>query len=227
MILGEGAAILVLESLESALKRGVRIYAEICGYGLSGDGNHITSPPESGDGAIRSMKSALADANIPPSSIGYINAHATSTSLGDAAEVNAIDSVFSQQSWPAEPSELSPINIHKQIPSFEYQSSNSLYVSSTKGSTGHILGAAGAMEAAITIFSLYTHILPPTLNLTFEPHSKSQEDNKHHDNLIRSSFQHIPQKALHLPSSHQYRYAMSNSFGFGGTNASLIFKKYN
>lgn len=223
----------MLESLESALKRGVRIYAEISGYGLSGDGNHITSPPETGDGAIRSMKSALSDANISPDSIGYINAHATSTPLGDVAEINAIDRVFSQESWPAEPSELSPINIHKQIPSFEYQSNNNLYVSSTKGSTGHMLGAAGAIESAITIFSLYTHILPPTLNLSFEPLIKSTspttktvEDDSKHDNLIRSSFQHVPQKALHLPSSHQYRYAMSNSFGFGGTNASLIFKKY-
>lgn len=177
------------------------------------------------------MKSALSDANISPSSIGYINAHATSTALGDAAEINAIDRVFSEEAWPAEPSELSPINIHKQIPSFEYQSNNNnnnLYVSSTKGSTGHMLGAAGAMESAITIYSLYTHILPPTLNLSFDSHSSVNggDDSKPHDNLIRSSFQHIPQKALHLPSSHQYRYAMSNSFGFGGTNASLIFKKY-
>lgn len=175
------------------------------------------------------MKSALSDANILPSSIGYINAHATSTPLGDAAEVNAINSVFSEESWPAEPSELSPINIHKQIPSFEYHSNNNLYVSSTKGSTGHMLGAAGAMESAITIFSLYTHILPPTLNLSFDSPSTELgtiEEHSKHDNLIRSSFQHVPQKALHLPTSHQYKYAMSNSFGFGGTNASLIFKKY-
>lgn len=179
---------------------------------------------------MRSMLSALHDANISPSLIGYINAHATSTPLGDKAEVNAIHTLFSNEIWPAEPSELSPVNLHKQIPAAEpIPSFQNLYVSSTKGATGHMLGAAGSMEAALTIYSLYSHIIPPTLNLTLPEISPSHAKNPvsgGEDHLIRSSFLHVPQKALHLPSGHQYRYAMSNSFGFGGTNASLIFKKY-
>jgi 3-oxoacyl-[acyl-carrier-protein] synthase II len=249
-VIGEGAAVLVLESLESAQKRGVRIYGEVVGYGLSGlspptldclplllslitslclchcllgDAHHITSPPDSGDGAMRSMISALHDANISPSLIGYINAHATSTPLGDRAEVNAIHSVFSNDIWPAEPSELSPVNLNKQIPMNESSPTlQPLYVSSTKGATGHMLGAAGAMEAALTLFSLQTQIIPPTLNLSLPASSATAPE----DLLVRSSFRHVPKQALRLPSDHRYRYAMSNSFGFGGTNATLIFKKY-
>jgi 3-oxoacyl-[acyl-carrier-protein] synthase II len=174
------------------------------------------------------MLSALRDANISPSLIGYINAHATSTPLGDRAEVNAIHSVFSNEIWPAEPSELSPVNLHKQIPAAEpIPNQQTLYVSSTKGATGHMLGAAGSMEAALTLYSLFTHTIPPTLNLTLPAQSSAPAaPHGHEDLLIRSSFQHVPKKAIHLPTGHQYRYAMSNSFGFGGTNASLIFKKY-
>jgi 3-oxoacyl-[acyl-carrier-protein] synthase II len=206
-VIGEGAAILVLEELETALKRNAPIIAEICGYGLSGDAYHPTSPSLDGEGAARCMHTALRDANIDPNLVGYINAHATSTPAGDAAEVSAIQSVFSDV--------VSGAKSSRNVP---------LYVSSTKGATGHLLGAAGAMEAAFTAFALQTGVLPPTLNL----------ENIESNVCGGETFQHVPKKSLiyseqnndKYGSGHVLQYAVNNSFGFGGTNASLVLKKW-
>jgi len=182
-VMGEGAGVLVLEEYEHAKKRGVPILAEFIGYGLSGDAHHYTAPPESGEGAARAMKAALKKAKIAPEALDYINAHGTSTPLGDKAEINAVRHVM---------------NDHTQH----------LAMSSTKSATGHLLGAAGGIEAVFTVSSLMTGLLPPTLNL---------------DHPIEAyGIDLIAHKAQERP----IRIAMSNSFGFGGTNASIIFKRF-
>jgi 3-oxoacyl-[acyl-carrier-protein] synthase II len=182
-VMGEGAAILILEELEHAKKRGIPILAELCGYGLSGDAYHITSPDPQGNGAKRAMFMSLRHANIHDfSSVNYVNAHATSTPMGDDIEARAIDSIFGAN----------------------------VFVSGTKGATGHLLGAAGAVEAAFTIQAILEKIIPPTRNL--ESIAESE----------RVSFQHV-QDVL---KKDDLNIAMSNSFGFGGTNVSLTFKSW-
>ena len=186
-VMGEGSAVLVLEELDHALQREAPILAEVAGYGLSGDAFHITAPDADGLGAARAMQMALNEAKSDGSDIGYVNAHATSTPKGDEIEASVIDRVL-------------PPTIRD--PKME------LFVSSTKGSTGHLLGAAGAIEAAITVMSLKSKIVPPTNNLT--------------DIDGESGFHHVlesrPIEELHA--------AISNSFGFGGTNVSLVFKTF-
>jgi 3-oxoacyl-[acyl-carrier-protein] synthase II len=182
-VVGEGSGMLILESLEHALARGAKIYAEMAGYGMSGDGYHMTSPPPDGDGAARCMQAAIADAGIQPSQIGYINAHGTSTPLNDLYETRAIKTVFG---------EFAP-----KVP-----------VSSTKSMTGHLLGGAGGIETVFTALVLTHDILPPTINLE-NPGEECDLD-------------YIPNVARKAVVT----YAMTNSFGFGGTNAALILKKY-
>lgn len=180
-VIGEGAGIVVLEEYEHAKKRGAKIYAEILGYGLSGDAYHITAPSEDGNGGFRAMRNALKRAQLHPEDIGYVNAHGTSTPLGDMVELNAVKRLFGQN-----PAQLS--------------------MSSTKSAIGHLLGAAGGVEAIFSILALRDGILPPTLNL--ENPSEGCKD-----------IDLIPLKA----KEKKVRYVMSNSFGFGGTNASLVF----
>ncbi|MDR4466856.1 MAG: beta-ketoacyl-ACP synthase II [Nitrospira sp.] len=180
-VLGEGAGVVVIEELTHALRRGVRIYGEIIGYGMNSDAYHITAPPEEGEGAVRCMELALKDAGIERNQIGYINAHGTST-MADAIETRAIKQVFGEQAL--------------RIP-----------VSSTKSMTGHLLGAAGGIEAVFSILALYHGILPPTINLD------------HPDPTC--DLDYVPNQAR--PAAIQM--ALSNSFGFGGVNACLIFKK--
>jgi 3-oxoacyl-[acyl-carrier-protein] synthase II len=180
-VLGEGAGVVVIEELTHALRRGVRIYGEIIGYGMNSDGYHITAPPEEGEGAVRCMELALKDAGIERNQIGYINAHGTST-MADAIETRAIKQVFGEQAF--------------HIP-----------VSSTKSMTGHLLGAAGGIEAVFSILAVYHGILPPTINLD------------HPDPAC--DLDYVPNQAR--PAAIQM--ALSNSFGFGGVNACLIFKK--
>ena len=180
-VLGEGAGVVVIEELEHARRRGVRIYGEVIGYGMNSDAYHITAPPEEGEGAVRCMELALKDAGINRNQIGYINAHGTST-MADAIETRAIKQVFGEQAY--------------RIP-----------VSSTKSMTGHLLGAAGGIEAVFSILALFHGMLPPTINLD-APDPACDLD-------------YIPNKAR--PSAIQM--ALSNSFGFGGVNACLIFKR--
>ena len=182
-VVGEGSGILILEALEHALERGAHIYAEMAGYGMSGDGYHMTAPSPDGDGAIRCMQAALDDAGIEPAQIGYINAHGTSTQYNDLFETRAIKAVFGDAA-PTVP------------------------VSSTKSMTGHLLGGAGGIETVFSALVIHNGILPPTINLE-NPGDECDLD-------------YIPNVARKASVT----YAMSNSFGFGGTNASLILKKY-
>jgi len=188
-VIGDGAGVLVLEEYEHAIARGAKIYAEIVGYGTSGDAYHITMPAENGEGGYRAMKAALQNANLQPDDIGYINAHGTSTKAGDLKEFEAVQNLFGH----GENKDLSHISM-----------------SSTKSSIGHLLGAAGAVEAIYSTLALTTGILPPTLNL----------DNPE-DVILESKIDLVPFK----PKAKQVEYAMSNSFGFGGTNGTLILKK--
>jgi 3-oxoacyl-[acyl-carrier-protein] synthase II len=182
-VIGEGAGVVVLEDLEHALNRGAHIYGEIVGYGLSSDAYHVTAPSSTGEGAVRAMLGALSSAGLRPEDIQYINAHGTSTPLGDRAELFAVRSIF------------------KDIP---------VAMSSTKSSTGHLLGAAGSVEAIFCLLALRDQKIPGTLNLT-----DCQED--------VGNIDLVPLKSKDL----ECRYVLSNSFGFGGTNASLIFATYN
>lgn len=182
-VLGDGAAVLVLESLESAQRRGAKIYAELTGFGMSGDAYHMTSPPEDGRGAAMSMRNALRDAGLNPEDISYINAHGTSTPAGDVAETMAVKSVFGD-------------------------AASKLAVSSTKSMIGHLLGAAGAVEAVFSVLAIRDGVAPPTINL---------------DNPSEGcDLNYVPHTAQEMP----IRHALSNSFGFGGTNGSLIFSKF-
>lgn len=182
-VMGEGSGVIILESLENALKRGAKIYAEIIGYGMSSDAYHITTPAPEGEGAARCMKASLKDAGIEPEKVDYINAHGTSTKYGDELETAAIKKVFGENAYK-------------------------LCVSSTKSMTGHLLGAAGGVEAIFSILSIHNSVVPPTINLE-NPDPECDLD-------------YAPNKAKQM----DVEYAMSNSFGFGGTNACLIFKKY-
>jgi 3-oxoacyl-[acyl-carrier-protein] synthase II len=186
-ILGEGGAILILESLPHALKRGAKIYAELVGYGTTADAYDIVQPRPDGDGAARAMNAALKEGNLKPDQVDYINAHGTSTMLGDKAETKAIKSVFK-----------------------DYAKSGKLAVSSSKSMTGHLLGAAGALEAAVTVMAIKDSIIPPTINLD-NPDPECDLD-------------YVPQKARY---KQKVKVAMSNSFGFGGHNCSLVFREFN
>jgi 3-oxoacyl-[acyl-carrier-protein] synthase II len=182
-VMGEGAGIVILEELEHALARGARIYAEIVGYGATGDAHHITAPAPEGEGGARAMKMALDDANLQPEDIQYINAHGTSTEYNDKFETAAIKSVFGDHAYK-------------------------LSVSSTKSMTGHLLGAAGGVEAIFTVLALKENILPPTMNLeTPDPDC---------------DLDYVPNEAR----QREITAAISNSLGFGGHNATIAFKKY-
>jgi 3-oxoacyl-[acyl-carrier-protein] synthase II len=182
-IVGEGAGILVLESLEHAQKRNAPIIGEIVGYGMSGDAYHITQPEEHGDGAYRVMMAALKDAKLSPNDISYVNAHGTSTPIGDVIETRALKRVFGERA--------------KRVPT-----------SSTKSMTGHLLGGAGGLEAGISVLALHHQILPPTINYeTPDP---------------ECDLDYVPNHARKTSAE----YALSNSFGFGGTNAALIFQRW-
>lgn len=182
-VLGDGAGILFLEEYEHAKKRGAKIYAELVGFGMSGDAYHMTSPPEDGSGAALAMECAIRDAGITPEQVGYINAHGTSTPAGDKAETQAVKSIFKE-------------NSHKVM------------VSSTKSMTGHLLGAAGAVESIFTILALRDQAIPPTINLD-NPDEGCDLD-------------YVPHIARQVKDM---KYAVCNSFGFGGTNGSVLFKK--
>jgi len=182
-VIGEGAGILVLEELEFARKRGANILAEIVGYGMSGDAYHITQPAENGDGAYRVMLNTLRDAKVAGEDVGYINAHGTSTDLGDKLETVAIKHAFGEHA-------------------------RKLAVSSTKSMTGHLLGGAGGLEAGITVLALRDQMLPPTINLE-NPDPECDLD-------------YVPNECRQK----QFDYAMSNSFGFGGTNGALLFRRW-
>ena len=184
-VVGEGCGILILESLEHATRRNAPIVAEIVGYGMSGDAHHITQPVENGDGAFRVMRAALKDAKLSPDDIGYVNAHGTSTPIGDAIETRAMKRLFGDRA------------VQKKLP-----------VSSTKSMTGHLLGGAGGLEAGISVLALRDGILPPTIN-QFNSDPECDLD-------------YVPNHAR----KHTVDYALSNSFGFGGTNAALIFKRW-
>jgi 3-oxoacyl-[acyl-carrier-protein] synthase II len=182
-VVGEGSGILILEELEYAKRRGANILAEIVGYGMSGDAYHITSPSEDGDGAFRVMRLAMKDAGIEPEKIDYVNAHGTSTEVGDRIETTALKRVFCDHAYK-------------------------LAVSSTKSMTGHLLGGAGGLEAGITVLALRDQIAPPTINLDVPG--------------VGCDLDYVPHKARPM----KIDYALSNSFGFGGTNGCLIFKRY-
>ncbi|MFZ9963173.1 MAG: beta-ketoacyl-ACP synthase II, partial [Burkholderiales bacterium] len=181
-VLGEGAGVLVLEEYEHAKARGAKIYCELPGFGMSADANHITAPCEDGEGAARCMKNAIKNAGISPNDINYINAHGTSTPLGDIAETVAIKRMFSEQS-------------------------KNIAVSSTKSSIGHLLGAAGGVEAVFTTLAIRDQIAPPTINL--------------HDQDPACDLDYVPNHARKM----EINGAISNSFGFGGTNGSLVFTR--
>ncbi len=182
-VMGEGGGVLILEELQYALNRGAKIYAEIAGFGLTGDAYHITQPAPNGEGAVRSMKLALEDANLLPQDITYINAHGTSTPFNDKSETAAIKQVFGEHAYK-------------------------MYVSSTKSMTGHLLGAAGSVEAIATILSIKNNRIPPTINYEFkDPYC---------------DLNYVP----NTPIETQVNAAISNTFGFGGHNASILFKKF-
>ena len=182
-IMGEGAGIVILELLENALGRGAKIYAELIGYGMTADAYHITSPSPGGEGAARCMKMAIKDGGIDPLDVNYINAHGTSTKYGDELETHAVKTVFGEHAYK-------------------------IAVSSTKSMTGHLLGAAGGVEAVITVLSVHNNIVPPTINLD-NPDPECDLD-------------YVPHKSREM----NVEYGLSNSFGFGGTNACLLFKKF-
>jgi 3-oxoacyl-[acyl-carrier-protein] synthase II len=182
-VMGEGAGIVILEDLETAENRGARIYAEIVGYGMTADAYHITAPSPGGEGAAKCMEMALKDGGANPSEINYINAHGTSTKYGDEIETTAIKTVFGEYA-------------------------RKVSVSSTKSMTGHLLGAAGGVEAVVTILGIYNDIVPPTINLD-NPDPECDLD-------------YVPHKARKMTVN----YGLTNSFGFGGTNACLLFKKF-
>jgi 3-oxoacyl-[acyl-carrier-protein] synthase II len=181
-LMGEGAGVVILEEYEHAKARGARIYAELIGYGMSGDAFHITAPTSDGDGAFRCMKAAIKRAGIQPGEIDYINAHGTSTPLGDEIELGAVERLVGN-------------------------SASRISMSSTKSSIGHLLGAAGAVEAIYSILAMRDQVVPPTLNL----------DNP----SVETPIDLVPHKAR----KREINVALSNSFGFGGTNASLIFRR--
>jgi 3-oxoacyl-[acyl-carrier-protein] synthase II len=181
-VMGEGAGILVLEEYEHAKARGAKIYAEVVGYGLAGDAYHITAPADDGDGGFRAMKAAIKDAGVEAADIDYINAHGTSTPLGDEIELGAVERLLGN-------------------------AASKVSMSSTKSATGHLLGAAGAIEAAFTCLAIRDQVAPPTINL----------DNP----SVETPIDLVPNKAKPM----KIDVAMSNSFGFGGTNASVVFKK--
>lgn len=182
-VMGEGAGILVLEEMEHAVNRGARIYAELIGYGMTGDAYHFTTPSPNGEGAARCMQAALMDSGSKPEEVNYINAHGTSTKYNDELETAAIRKIFGKHAYK-------------------------LAVSSTKSMTGHLLGASGGLEGAITVLSIFNNIAPPTINLE-NPDPECDLD-------------YVPHKARLMDIS----VAMSNSFGFGGTNASIVFRKH-
>ncbi len=179
-VMGEGAGAVILEEYEHAKARGAKIYAEVTGYGLSGDAHHITAPAEDGDGGFRAMKMALKRADLSPSDIDYVNAHGTSTPLGDEIELRAVERLFGN-------------------------AAGKMSMSSTKSSIGHLLGAAGAVEAVFSVLAIRDQVVPPTLNL----------DNP----SVETELDLVP----HTAKKREVKAALSNSFGFGGTNASLIF----
>ncbi|MBY5920958.1 beta-ketoacyl-ACP synthase II [Ferrimonas balearica] len=181
-VIGDGAGVIVLEEYEHAVARGAKIYAELVGFGMSGDAHHMTSPPEDGRGGAAAMRNALNDASVAPEQVGYINAHGTSTPAGDIAEVNGVKSVFGEHAYK-------------------------LIMGSTKSMTGHLLGAAGSAEAIFTILALNEQKVPPTINLENPAEGCDLDFN--------------PQGVREV----EMEYALCNSFGFGGTNGSLLFKK--
>jgi 3-oxoacyl-[acyl-carrier-protein] synthase II len=183
-VVGEGAGIMILENLQKALERGAKIYAEVIGYGMTSDAYHITSPSPGGEGASRCMALALRDGGVEPSEIDYINAHGTSTKSGDEIESSAIKTVFGEHAYK-------------------------VAISSTKSMTGHLIGAAGGVEAVFSVMSILNGIIPPTINLNnIDPEC--------------GNLDYVPHTARKMPIN----YVLSNSFGFGGTNACLLFKKF-
>jgi 3-oxoacyl-[acyl-carrier-protein] synthase II len=182
-VMGEGAGVLILEEAEHARARGAKVYAEIVGYGMSGDAFHISSPCEDGDGAIRVMRATIRDAGLEPAAVDYVNVHGTSTPVGDRIETVALKAVFGEHA------------------------KSKLAMSSTKSMTGHLLGAAGGLEAGITVLALRDQVLPPTIN-----HDRPDPE------CDLDCVPNTKRKA-------EVRYALSNSFGFGGTNGALLFKR--
>ncbi|MFP5213745.1 MAG: beta-ketoacyl synthase N-terminal-like domain-containing protein, partial [Acidobacteriota bacterium] len=183
-VLGEGAAVIILEEMEMALARGAKIYAEIIGFGASGDAFHMAAPAPEGEGAVRCIQAAIDDAGIKPTEVDYINAHGTSTDLNDKYETQAVKTVFGDHAYK-------------------------LAMSSTKSMTGHLLGGAGGVEAAFTALTLANQVMPPTINY----------ENPDPD----CDLDYVPNEARKAPME----VAMSNSFGFGGTNGTLVFRKWN
>lgn len=181
-VLGDGAGVMVLEEYEHARARGARIYAEVVGYGMSGDAHHMTQPSENGEGAARCMRNALRDAGLNPEQVDYVNAHGTSTPAGDVAEVKAIKTALGDHA-------------------------RRVAVSSTKSMTGHLLGAAGGIEAIFSVLAIRDQVAPPTIN-QFTPDPECDLD-------------FVPNEARNM----KINVAMSNSFGFGGTNGTIVFKK--